>query len=101
MATYEELLKASEDGLLNKRVRVACIIAAEDIRSENIATANHANRLTWAKGVFTNPNTEAQRMLWSVLAQNKSASLAAILAAGDNAVQSAVNAAVDVFATGA
>lgn len=100
MATYAELLTASENSTLNQKIRVACIIAAEAIRTENNATANHANRLIWAKAVFANPVAEAQRMLWAVLAQNKDATLAAITGATDAAVQTAVNAAVDVFATG-
>lgn len=100
MATYAELLTASENSTLNQKIRVACIIAAEAIRTESGATTNHANRLVWAKAVFANPNAEAQRMLWAVLAQNKDATLAAITGATDAAVQTAVNAAVDVFATG-
>lgn len=100
MATYAELLTASENSTLNQKIRVACIIAAEAIRTESGATTNHANRLIWAKAVFANPAAEAQRMLWAVLAQNKDATLAAITGATDAAVQTAVNAAVDVFATG-
>jgi hypothetical protein len=37
-------------------------------------------------------------MIWAVLAQNSNATLAAILGASDATVQSAVNAAIDVFA---
>lgn len=100
MATYFELLTAAEDSNLNKRIRVACFIAAEVVRTEAGTVANHANRLSWAKKVFENPDTEARRMVWAVLAQNASATLAAILGASDSTVQTAVNAAVDVFATG-
>jgi hypothetical protein len=100
MATYAELLVASENPTLNNKIRVACFIAAEVVRTEGGATANHANRLVWAKSVFANPDQEAKRMLWAVLAQNASATLAQITGATDAAVQTAVNAAVDVFATG-
>lgn len=100
MATYDELLLAAEDAGLNKHIRVACVIAAEAIRTEVTGTANHANRMLWAKAVFQNPGAEAQRMVWAVLAQNKSATLAAITGASDATVQTAVNAAVDVFAIG-
>jgi len=98
MATYDELLLASEDPGLRKKVKVACVVASEAIRVENTGTANHAARLTWAKAVFANPEQEAARMLWAVLAQNKSATLAQITGASDATVQTAVDAAVNVFA---
>lgn len=101
MASYAELLSASENGPLFNKIRVACFVAAETVRTEADTTANHANRLIWAKGVFMSPDQEARRMLWAVLAQNKSVTLANILASTDAQVQSAVDAAVDVFATGA
>lgn len=101
MATYDELLLAAEDAGLNKRIRVACVIAAEAVRTEAAGTTNHANRMLWAKAVFQSPGTEAQRMVWAVLAQNKAVALAAITGASDATVQAAVAAAVDVFATGA
>jgi hypothetical protein len=98
MASYQELLEASSDPTLTAKLRVAVVIAAETVRTELPATANHVNRLTWAANVFANPDGEARRMMWAVLAQNKAASLAAILGASDATVQAAVDAAVDVFA---
>jgi hypothetical protein len=98
MATYFELLTASENTDLRKKVKVACFVAAEAIRTENTGTTNHAARLTWAKGVFENPDRESNRMVWAVLAQNAAATYAAIIGATDAAVQTAVNNAVDVFA---
>lgn len=100
MATYDELLLAAEDAGLNKKIRVACIIAAEAIRTEVVGATNHANRMLWAKAVFQNPPAEATRMVWAVLAQNRTATLAAIVGASDATVQTAVSAAVDVFAIG-
>jgi hypothetical protein len=100
MATYVELLSAAQNPNVADRVKVACIIAAETIRLEPGATANHANRLIWAKGVFADPGTAAGRMLWAVLAQNAAIPLATIVGASDATVQAAVNAAVDVFANG-
>lgn len=101
MATYAELLVAAENPDLNNRIRVACIVAAETIRTELPSVANHANRMVWAKAVFANPVSEAQRMLWAVLAQNRAATLSQLTGATDATVQTAVNLAVDVFATGA
>lgn len=100
MATYDELLLASEDAGLNNKIRVACFIAAESVRTEVNTTTNHTNRMLWAKRVFENPESEAKRMIWAVLAQNKTATLAQIVGAADATVQSAVAAAIDVFANG-
>lgn len=100
MATYDELLAANANtGLLNK-VRVAVVVAATNVMVEAADVANHANRLKWAKEVFSNPADAGARMMWPVLAQNKAASLSAITGASDATVQSAVDAAVNVFAQG-
>jgi hypothetical protein len=100
MATYAELEQESRDGTLFLKVKVACFIAANTIASEAGATPNHANRLLWAKQVYNNPESEARRMLWAVLAANQAQTLAAIVGATDAQVQTAVNGAIDVFANG-
>jgi hypothetical protein len=97
VATYAELLTLSEDPGLRNKVRVACVLAAEVVRTELGTVTNHAARLVWAKSVYAAPDSVAQRMLWAVLAQNQAAPLATIQAATDSTVQTAVNAAVDVF----
>lgn len=101
MATYTELFGLRANDALRNRITVACIIAAEAVRVENESTANHANRLLWAKSVFANPLAESDRMLWAVLAQNAAITLAQITGATDAQIQTAVNNAVNVFATGA
>lgn len=98
MATYAELLTASENATLRNKIRVAVVVAAEVVRTENAQTANHTARLAWAKRVFEAPAVEADRMMWAVLAQNRAATLAQITGAADDTVQTAVNAAIDVFA---
>lgn len=100
MATYDELLQANANtGLVNK-VRVAVVVSATNIMTEADATPNHANRMLWAKTVFADPALAGQKMMWPVLAQNKSLALAAITGASDADVQGAVDAAVNVFAQG-
>lgn len=98
MATYAELLILSENTTLQQKVRVACVIAAETVRTEPSGTTNHALRLAWAKTVFADPEGVMKRMLWAVLAQNRAQTSAVIAAASDAGVQTAVDAAVDVFA---
>ena len=100
MATYDELLTAAGNtGLINK-VRVAVFVAATNIMTESNQTANHVNRLLWAKSVFNDPALAGGRMMWPVLAQNRTAPLASIIGADDATVQTAVNSAIDVFANG-
>lgn len=101
MATYDELLTiatTSSGTAFQRKIRVAVIVAADIIRAELSSTANHANRMVWAKQVLNNPDAEASKMIWAVLAQNRTATSAQILAADDATVQTAVNAAVDLLA---
>jgi hypothetical protein len=44
MASYLELLGLFGNNDLLVKTEVACIVAAETIRGEDIGTANHANR---------------------------------------------------------
>lgn len=101
MATYTELFELRGNSTLRNRVAVAMIVAAETIRNEDGGTANHANRLLWAKEVFQGRLPQANDMLTAVVAANKDATVAQIASATDAALQANVDAAVDVFATGA
>lgn len=101
MATYVELYALQNDSTLRNRVRVACLIAAEAVMAEDAGTANHANRLLWAKSVFEYPAVEAERMLMAALAANNAATVAQITGATDAQLQTVVNNHVNLFATGA
>lgn len=100
MATYAELYDLRSNSALRNKIAVACVIAAEAIRTEDGGTANHANRLLWAKGAFANPDFEAGRIMTAVLAQNASATVAQITSATDATILTAVQNAINVFATG-
>lgn len=100
MATYSELYNLRSNNDLQNKIAVACVVAAEKIRLESTTTPNNINRLKWAKAVFENPVMVVERMMWTVLAQNKAATIAAITGASDTAIQAAVDDAVNVFATG-
>ena len=98
MATLIEL-----DGLLGSptllaRLKGAVLVAADTVRQESAATVNHANRATWAAGVFRDPAAAAQLMLPAVLAANNAASVAQIGAATDSAIVTAVLGAIDIVA---
>lgn len=100
MATYGELYALQHDSDLRNRMAVAVVVAAETVRTENVNTTNHANRLIWAKNALANPQAEAIRMLWGALAQNRTLTVAQITGASDASLQTAVNNAIDLFATG-
>jgi hypothetical protein len=97
MATYDELLQASENEVLLRKIRVAIVIAAETIRNELSSVPQNAKRLVWAKKAFTDPQAILEPLTWAVLAQNKNATFLQIIGATDSVVQSAVDAAVNVL----
>lgn len=100
MATYEELRTLFGHNELKNRVEVACIVAAETIRTEAEGTENHVNRLAWAKTAFANPKASAGQMLMALLAGNLDSTVENIIAVTDAALQTLVDAAVDIFADG-
>ena len=100
MATYDELRVLFGHDAIRKRIDVAVIVAAETIHAEDPLTENHANRLKWAKSVFTNPLGVAKQMMMAVLAANKDFTVAQITGADDATIQTKVNAVIDLFADG-
>lgn len=98
MATYQELLQAFEDETLNQKVKVAVIVAADTVRLEVDTQPNHAARMKWAGKALRDQAGEAKRALWAALVQNRTLTLAQIKAATDAALQTAVDAAVDLLA---
>ena len=96
MATYAELFELRSNSSLKNKVTVAVIVAAEAIRALN--PADTVPRVAWAKAAFENPSGEAGRMLMAVLAMNKDVTVPQITGASDTAIQTQVDAAVDVFA---
>ena len=100
MATYNELLSVAANNDLQSRMRVAVLVAADTIRLEAEATPNHANRMLWAKKAYLDPVSIAPPLLWATLVQNRAASLGALTSATDAVLQTAVDAAVNLFANG-
>ncbi len=100
MASYSDLKLLFNDSRLVTRVEVACIIAAETIRNEDSGITNHNNRLIWAKGAFSNTHGTAVQMMKALLAANRNLDSSVIANASDEAIQSDVDDAVDIFADG-
>ena len=101
MATLTELYNLKNSSSLRNRVAVALAAAAEDVRNEAAATANHADRFAWATGTVlgsqNGPEVEARRLMWMVL-QNATIQTSGE-ASTDNDVKFVVNGLVD-FAAG-
>jgi len=99
MATYAELLNIANtsDGF-KQTIKVAVVVACDVIRAEADATPNHAARVSWARATLQDPDTAASQMVLAVLAQNRTLTAAQITGASDAAVQTAVNAAVNLLA---
>ena len=100
MASLTELQSLFGNNDMLVKVEAAVIVEAEVIRTEDVGTTNHANRLVWAKQAFDNPRRKREEMWRAMLAANKDMDAGTILSANDAAIQSAVSAAVDVFADG-
>ena len=95
MASYADLYDlTSNDGLRNK-IRVAVIVAAQDLL-DGTPTADDKD---WAAEVFQNPASEGAKAFASVLAVNKDATQAQILAATDLSIQANVDAVVPNLVT--
>ena len=97
MATYDELYLLSQNGPLKNRVTVACLMAAEIIRTELTSVPNHAARLVWARKALENPDAVAVAALRAALVQNDELTVVQIQGATDAALQIAVNSAIDLL----
>lgn len=100
MATYTELrsLFNDVDTSLRGKVEVAVIVAAEAVMNEAGTVPNHSARLVWAAQAFSNPAGEAKKALMAVLAANKAATVSQIKSATDTAIQTNVDAVINVLA---
>ncbi len=98
MAEYIELYNLRNHDVLQHKIAVAVVIAADAIRQEDDQTVNHANRLLWARAAFSDPGTISRHVLWALLAAHKDASVETITGASDAVIQTAVDNVVDVFA---
>jgi len=99
MATLQEVFDLKSSSSLRNRVAVALAAAAEDVRTEEAATANHAERFAWAVNLLASangPEAEAQRAMW-VFLQNATIQTSGE-ASTDNDIQFVVNGLVNFLA---
>lgn len=96
MATYTELHDLLNDGALLDKIDVAVIIAAHGFVGGSALNQPQLDK--WAEQTFSNPRAMSKRLLPFVLAANKDATASNIKSAADTAIQTNVNAAIDLFA---
>ena len=94
MATYTAIRNLFDDSALLNRVAVAVIVAANTILEASTPTVAEK---AWAAKAFAGPEAEAKRIIMSVLAANKSATVTQIQNANDTALQNNVDAAINLF----
>lgn len=105
MATLLEINSVAAGGnALADKVKGAILVAAQAIVTESDQTANHANRLAWAKRVFTDPNGNADDVHRAVTvwanAVDTDITPAEMNALDDATVVSYVASVINVFADG-
>lgn len=100
MATLVEITTLINDAPFRDKCKAAGLIAATGIVTELGSVTNHANRLKWAKKMFTDPDAQGFPLARAVIAANNTATLAQISGASDSQIQTAVNAVVDTLADG-
>lgn len=100
MATYLELESALTSDALQRRIRIAMLVAVEKIRTEQISVDNHANRIKWAKLVLTDLDAQVPAMVRAVVSQFNGLPIGNITGANDAAVQLGVDASINSVALG-
>lgn len=90
MASYLELRGLFNDGDLVNRTAVAIVISVNDL----LEGTPSANDRKYAELVLSNPQSEARKVLMTVLAANKAVSVSSIQAASDATLQTKVDAIV-------
>lgn len=104
MATYQELKLLSNDSTLIDRLTTAIAITAYNVGQEvapgsppDPTDATYVARRRWAKETLYNPDGQARRVIWLLLAQYNNLSTAQILSSSDASLQTAVDNALELF----
>jgi predicted Zn-dependent protease len=97
MATYLELARITQEndwGDFIDKVETACVIKATAIIDSTSPTQVAKD---WAEATIKTPATAALSVVWYVIGSNDNLAIATILSASDSAIQTNVDAAVDVL----
>jgi hypothetical protein len=93
---FDQKYKTSRDSDFLGRLAMAIVDVAGDIRAEDPATANHADRLVWAESVLEDPMAEARRIVYYVL--NNATIETKLANSTDSELKFTVSGLVDTFA---
>ena len=85
MATYQEIRALINDSDLQEKLEVAISVSADAFMRAATPTADE---VVWADKVLNGPKVEANKALISILAANASLTVAQILGATDESIQS-------------
>lgn len=97
MATYTELYDLYSDASLRNKITVAVTKKAQSLIDSATPTAA---QVTWAQEAIQQPAEKAETLFKYVLAKNSTLTVAQIKGATDSAIQSQIDAAVDVLIAG-
>ena len=92
MANYTELSELKSDPAIGSKVETAIAIKCQAIIDDVEATTEEK---TWAKAVIQDPKSKVNSIMWSLLVDNKDATIEQIQSASDASVQTNVNDAID------
>lgn len=96
MATLLQIYNLRYEGTeLKAKAAAAIAKAAYDVLNEDAQTAQHAERVAWAKESLTNTQQMADRMMWGML-QNASIQTNGN-ASSDNDIQFVVNSLINSY----
>jgi len=97
MATYTELTTLVNDSELKSRIKFACVVFAENIRTENNSKPNRTPRRNWARKVFKEPEHSLEDILWAFIVSCRNMSIIDIKNSSDTFVQGKIDAIIDIF----
>lgn len=104
MATYQELKLLSNDSTLIDRLTTAIAITAYDVGQEpapgsppDPTDPTYVSRRGWARETLYNPDGQARRVIWLLLAQYNNLTTVQIQGVTDANLQAAVDASLELF----
>ena len=98
MATYQEVFALRYNNeVLRRQTAVAVAKAAFDVLNEDPLTANHANRVNWAKFALKSTADMVERMMWGVVSNS---TIQAQSGGTDSDIQFVVNSLIPSVADG-
>lgn len=100
MATYADIYTLQSNTALSQRVSTALLVSSVAIYEENPATVNHTARVAWARYAALNMDLATAAMFKFLLGKFVNMTVTNIQNSTDAQIQTVVDNAVNLFATG-